>query len=193
MFSSCAIHNKFPFICFASGCVKQQFSIKPLKKRIQIALGGKKKKLKSSFTSSKNSNKNTFFPKNYKIRNSILSDSITKDSIINQNSYNSLALLDTVVRIYYKDLTDSSLNKYKSIIKSFVGRVGKNKISDISLVDFYSEDGVSNTSIKGDIEKYLLAIGISKHRLFWLKNRRIKLQGNGERPKKLIYLEIRIH
>lgn len=191
VFSSCAIHNKFPFICFNSGCVKKQFSMKPLKKRMQIALGGKKRKLKASVASSNNNKTSSSYSKNYNSKTATPQDSTVKDSVIERSRFNSIALLDTVIRIHYKDLTDSSLNKYKLFIKSFVVRVGPNKISDISLTDFYSEDGFTDKSIKFDIEKYLLIIGVSKHRLFWRNNKRVKLKCSGEKPKKLLYLEIR--
>ncbi len=191
LFGSCAIHNKFPFICFNSGCVKQQFSMKPLKKRMQIALGGKKRKLKASVSASKNNKRNASYPKNYNSKIATPTDSTLNDSVIDPGISNSFALLDTVIRIHYKALTDSSLNQYKAIIKSFVARVGPNKISDISLTDFYSEDGFSTISIKADIETYLLTIGVSRHRLFWRNNKRVKLEGSGEKPKKLLYLEIR--
>lgn len=165
--------------------------MKPLKKRMQIAFGGKKRKLKASIGSSNNNKKNLSYSKNYNPKTITPQDSTVKDSVIERSRFNSIALLDTVIRIYYKDLTDSSLNKYKVFIKSFVARIGSHQISDISLTDFYSEDGFVNTSIKADIEKYLLTIGVSKHRLFWQNNRRVKLEGSGEKPKKLLYLEIR--
>ena len=47
--SSCAIHKEFPFICFASGCVKQQFNMKPFKKRMQIAINARKRKINVVF------------------------------------------------------------------------------------------------------------------------------------------------
>jgi hypothetical protein len=193
VFSSCAIHNKFPFICFKSGCVKQQFSMKPLKKRMQIALGGKKKKLKASAASSKTNNRNHSYSENYNKRTILPLDSTVKDSVIEPSRANSWSSMDTVIRIYYKDLTDSTLEKYKHIIKSFVTRVGLNKISDVSLTDFYSEEGFTEKSIKSDIEKYLFTIGVSRHRLFWRQNKRIKLPGPDEKPKTLLYMEIGFH
>jgi hypothetical protein len=33
-FTSCAIHDKFPFICFLPECVKRQYSLKGFKKRL---------------------------------------------------------------------------------------------------------------------------------------------------------------
>lgn len=169
--------------------------MKPLKKRIQIALGGKKRKMKASVNGSKNNKNYPSYSKKYNPQKATPADSVNmvKDSIIDVSSGNSWALLDTVIRIYYKDLTDSTLNKYKHVIKSFVARVGANKISDISLTDYYSENGFTDKSIKPDIEKYLLDIGVSKHRLFWRQNKRVKLPGTGEKPKKLLYVEIGFH
>ncbi len=167
--------------------------MKPLKKRMQIALGGQKRKLRASASGSKNSKKQPSFSKKYDPRTSAPPDSTIKDSVVEQSRTNSWALMDTVIRIYYKDLTDSTLKKYKYVIQSFVARVGAHKISDISLTDFYSEDGFTDKSIKSDIEKYLLTIGVSRHRLFWRQNKRVKLPGTGEKPKKLLYMEIGFH
>ena len=191
--SSCAIHHEFPFICFRGGCVKQQFGMKPLKKRIQIALGGKKRKLKTSLAGSKSTKRYPSYSKNYDSQKPTPRDSTVRDSIVEQVRANSFGLMDTVIRIYYKDLTDSVFIKYKMLIKSYVARVGPNKITDISLTDFYSEDGFTDASIKSDIEKYLLIIGVSKHRLFWRQNKKVKLSGSGEKLKKLLYIEIGFH
>src|SRR6476661_6859525 len=42
---SCVVHDKFPFICFRSGCVKQAYNLKGFKKRIngQLALKARKR------------------------------------------------------------------------------------------------------------------------------------------------------
>ena len=170
--------------------------MKPLKRKMQMAMGGKKRKFKSSLSSSKNNKRNNSSSKNYDSKNTpsdTTAKNTVKDTIIDQGRPNSLALMDTVIRIYYQDLTDSILNRYKAVIKSFVNRTGRDRITDISLTDFYSEDGFTDASIKSDIEKYLMAIGVSKHRLFWRKNRRVKLQGTGDKPKKLLYVEIGFH
>lgn len=41
--TSCAVHSSFPFICFRSGCVHQQWNMQGLKKRIRAHLAVKKK------------------------------------------------------------------------------------------------------------------------------------------------------
>jgi hypothetical protein len=168
--------------------------MKPLKKRIQIALGGKKRKSRGSLSSSKNNPKKYSGSKDYASRTPTPKDSTSKDSvIIEQPSGTGIALMDTVIRIYYADLNDSLVNKYKTIIKSFVSRTGTNHISEILLTDYFSEEGFTDISIKSDIGKYLMDIGVSKHRLFWSKNKRLKIKEGVRRPKKLIYLEIRFH
>lgn len=195
MFGSCAIHNKFPFICFNSGCVKQQFNMKPLKKRIQIAINGKKKRSRSSQNSSNDFKKSLGIAKpDFKNKTEVDSNSIVKDSsIFNSPKGISFALMDTIIRIYYDGLTDSVLNNYKKIIQSFVLRTGTNHISEISLIDYYSEEGFAEVSVKSEISNYLLKIGVSKHRLFWTKNKRLKPEKGHRRSKKLLFLEIRFH
>jgi len=194
LFSSCAIHHEFPFICFKGSCVKQQFSLKPLKKKMQIAFGGKKRKLKSSQSSYSKNSKNPSYSKSDDFKKTSATDSIQKDTI---NSVDvkgkGLALLDTVVQIYYEGLTDSVLSHYKKIIQSFVSRNGTDHISEISLTDYYSEHGYTEISVKSDIGNYLMNIGVSKYRLFWSKNKRLKPENEGHWPKKLLYLEIRFH
>jgi hypothetical protein len=192
MFSSCAIHNKFPYICLLPSCIKQQYSLKPLKKRIQIAISGKKRKMNASQSDSKNRKNNSSNSPDYHSKKNELTDNTIKDSIIDKKVLLSLSLMDTVIRIYYLDLTDSIIDKNKAIIKSYVTRTGVNKISEISLTDFYSEvesDKHKSISLKADLGKYLLDIGVSKHRLFWRKNNHFR----HDKSKKIVYLEIRFH
>lgn len=194
LFSSCAIHHEFPFICFLPSCVKQQFSMKPLKKRIQIAMGGKKRKFKASQSSTNRYYKNSSYDKASDFKKSNSTDSTRKDtSNIVEPIGKGFALMDTVIRIYYEGLTDSVLNNYKKVIKSFVARNGTDRITEISLSDYYSEDGYTEVSVKSDIGDYLLNIGVSKYRLFLAKNKRLKPENNAHWPKKLLYLEIRFH
>lgn len=194
LLSSCAIHHEFPFICFKGSCVKQQFSLKPLKRKIQLATGGKRKKIKGSQNSTNRYSKNSSYAKSSDLKKSNSTDSTRKDtSTIIEPIGKGFALMDTVIRIYYEGLTDSVLNNYKKVIKSFVSRNGTDHISEISLSDFYSEDGYTEVSVKSDIGDYLLNIGVSKYRLFLAKNKRLKPENNAHWPKKLLYLEIRFH
>ncbi len=43
--ASCVVHDKFPFICFRSGCVAQGYNIKGFKKRLkgQVAVSARKR------------------------------------------------------------------------------------------------------------------------------------------------------
>lgn len=192
--SSCAIHNKFPYICFYRDCVKQQFNMKPLKKKMQIALNGKKRKSRSLSGGSRNSPKKSNDNEESLTKTKLANDSNTIAGIIMIPIQNkSFGLMDTVIRIYYENLNDSVLNAYKKIIKSFISRTGKHQISEISLTDFYSLDGFSETSVKSEIEKYLLDIGVSKHRLFRRKNKQVKQKRKEEKLKKLLYLEVGFH
>ncbi len=194
LLSSCAIHHEFPFICFKGSCVKQQFSLKPLKRKIQLATGGKRRKIKGSQSNTNRYSKNPSYAKSSDIKKSNATDSTRKDSSnIIESTGKGFALMDTIIRIYYEGLTDSVLNNYKNIIKSFVSRNGTEHISEISLSDFYSEDGYTEVSVKSNIGDYLLGIGISKYRLFLAKNKRLKPENKTHWPKKLLYLEIRFH
>jgi hypothetical protein len=194
LFSSCAIHHEFPFICFKGSCVKQQFSMKPLKKRIQIAMGGQKRKLRASQGSSKSISRKSAPSKDNDFKNKSTTDSTRKDSVASSNLEGyGLTVMDTVVRIYYEGLTDSVLNMYKKIIQSFVSRTGTNHISEISLTDYYSKEGFTEVSVKSDIGDYLLKIGVSKYRVLWSKNKCLKPENEAHWPKKLLYLEIRFH
>ncbi len=193
-FSSCAIHHEFPFICFKGSCVRQQFSMKPLKKRIQIAIGGQKRKLRATQGGSKVATRKTSGSGSYSSRAQAEKDSLNKDSVISNNTGGSgISLRDTVIRIYYEGLTDSVLNNYKKIIRSYVARTGVNRISEIFLTDFYSEKGFTEASVKSDIGNYLLNIGVSKYRVLWSKNKRLKPENDAHWPKKLLYLELRFN
>lgn len=158
-------------------------------------MGGKKRKFKSSMASSKNNKKSPDYSKNYDPKKVASSDSLANDSTIVE-AYpigGPLAILDTVVKIYYQNLTDSVLNAHKVFIKSFIKRIGAKHISEISLTDYYSELGYDSKSIKSDIANFITNTGVSKHRLFWIKNKRLKLEGSDKKPKKLLYLEVHFY
>lgn len=169
--------------------------MKPLKRKMQMVMGGKKRKFKSSLSSSRNNIKSNSSSRNYNPKKIASADSLIKDSTIiaENSSAGSLALLDTVVRIYYQDLNDSVLNKNKVFIKSFIKRIGVKHISEISLTDYYSVEGDDSKSIKSDIANYITNNGISKHRLFWRKSMRLKLENPAKKSKNLLYLEIRFY
>lgn len=157
-------------------------------------MGGKKRKLKSSQSSSTSVARNFSGSKNFSSQTQVAKDSNSKDSLMSEQlSGKGIALMDTVVRIYYEGLTDSVLNQYKKIIQSFISRNGTDHISEISLTDYYSEDGYTEVSVKTDIGNYLMTIGVSKYRLFWSKNKRLKPENETHWPKKLLYLEIRFY
>ncbi len=160
-----------------------------------MAMGGKKRKFKTSLSSSKNAKKKSSYSKNYDPKKGTPTDSLAKDStsIEEYPSYGSLALLDTVIRIYYQDLTDSTLNKHKAYIKSFIKRIGAKHISEISLTDYYSVESHDSKSIKGDIANYIINTGVSKHRLFWRKSKRLKADDSDKKPKNLLYLELHFY
>jgi hypothetical protein len=52
---SCAIHDSFPFICFRSGCVENQFGFKKISKRIsvQISAGQRKRRSRRAIAAAK--------------------------------------------------------------------------------------------------------------------------------------------
>ena len=163
---------------------------------MQIALGGKKRKLKMYLSGSGSKKKSPYYSKNYDPKNPIVTskDSAIVDSVtVNQRRGISFAIMDTVVRIYYQDLTDSVFNTHKAFIRSFIKRTGANNISEISLTDFYAIDGYTTRSIKSAIEDYIMNNGVSKHRMFWRKNRRVKLGDSVKKPKNLLYLEIHFY
>lgn len=185
VFSSCAIHSKFPFICFYPACVKQQFSVKPLKKRMQASLGRKRRK-----SSAQKNDKRSYNSTDVKLRKA----EPDKDSIIGIDSKKTFGIVDTVVRIYYAGLSDSVLNQQKAIINSYIKRTGAKNITEISLTDIYSKketDSDENTSLKKEIGKYLMDIGISKHRVYRRRNEH--LHDKAGKYKERLYLEVRIH
>ena len=155
---------------------------------MQIAISGRKRRINASLSSSKNKKSKPNYPSNDIPKIETAKDSTLKDSVIQQTVF---GVTDTVIKIYYLELTDSVLRKHKAFIKAFVKRSSIKSIAEISLTDFFSEDGYTDKSIKADIEKYLIDIGISKYRLFWRRNKRIKTKEQTTHFKKLVYLEIR--
>ena len=94
--------------------MRQQFSLKPLKRKIQLATGGKRRKIKGSQSHLSRYSKNPSYDKARDFKKSNSSDSTRKDtSNFIEPTGKGFALMDTVIRIYYEGLTDSVLNNYK--------------------------------------------------------------------------------
>jgi hypothetical protein len=170
--------------------------MKPLKKRIQISVNGNKRKMNTSQNSSRSKRNTSNSSSVYRPKKSPSIDSTITDSITDNSLHISMATIDTVIRIYYLDLSDSTLIKNKKLIKSYITRIGIHKISEISLSDFYSYEDPEkhkSESIKADIGKYLVDVGVSRHRLFWRKNKRLKTPESLNKHRDLVYLEIRIN
>lgn len=194
--SSCAIHHEFPFICFRAGCVKQQFSLKPFKKRLQASMGRKRKKSYASKRGKRPYNSPESGTRGYdqKQGESNNNKRTENDSIIGIDPEKTIGAVDTVIRIYYAELNDSILNRQKAIINSYVKRTGAKNITEISLTDIYSRkesDSDESTSLKKEIGKYLLDIGVSKHRVYRRRNEHLKDKSG--KYKERLYLEVRIH
>jgi hypothetical protein len=192
---SCAIHHEFPFICFRGGCVKQQFSLKPFKKRLQASMGRKRLKFSSSKSSRKRTNSPDGKTRSYDQNDEKLTGKkkAETDSIIAIGPERTFGMVDTVIRIYYADLSDSTLNRQKAIISSYVKRTGAKNITEILLTDIYSRketDSDENSSLKKEIGKYLLDIGVSKHRVYRRRNEH--LHDKSGKYKERLYLEVRI-
>lgn len=179
---SCAIHDKFPYICFYPQCVKQQFSLKPLKRNLQLALGNKKRSKSSSQKKNKAAVANT---KQQQSKNE-------QDSVI-VNKEAGLSQLDTVIRIYYHNLNDSLIRVYNKLIQSFVNRVGANRISEVVLTDVYADNGTDALSRYQVFFNSVNVAGVFKHKIFKARNHYLKPEGNLNKPGKLLYLEIRFH
>jgi hypothetical protein len=116
------------------------------------------------------------------------------DSITGTDPKKTIGTVDTVIRIYYAGLNDSILNRQKTIINSYVKRTGAKNITEISLTDIYSRketDSDENSSLKKEIGKYLLDIGVSKHRVY--RRRNGHLHDKSGKYKERLYLEVRIH
>lgn len=196
IFSSCAIHHEFPFICFRGGCVKQQFSLRPFKKKLQASMGRKRRKSSASTSGKRPGNKydggtRGYDPKNEQSNSNIKTEN---DSLFGIEVKKTIGIVDTVIRIYYADLSDSSLNKQKALLNTFVKRTGLNNITDISLTDIYSRketDTDESSSLKKEIGKYLMDIGVSKHKVYRRRNEH--LEDKTGKFKQRLYLEIRVH
>lgn len=190
LFSQCAIHDKSPFICFKLSCIRGQYSIKPLKKRVKASLNNSKRKrelAKNKRRKKENSNYDVV----------LQNDSILKhisDSISNINNNGRLALLDTTIKINYINLNDSVLQHQKATITTFINKVGQANISEITLTDFYNQTSTGNKqSVKKQLFKFILKNGIYKNKVYTQKNNYLNQTDSTNNHQNLQYLEIRIH
>ena len=73
---------------------------------MQIAISGRKRRINASLSSSKNKKSKPNYPSNDIPKIETAKDSTLKDSVIQQTVF---GVTDTVIKIYYLELTDSVL------------------------------------------------------------------------------------
>lgn len=163
LLSSCAIHTKFPFICFKKDCIKNQFRLDPhhaFRKKIntKIFLIKRKFKRKSKTeqndpkfanskdqitTDIKDSTDNNNWGSGYNVIKLVF-ESIDSLSVIDNNSFNkkdSVALV-----ISNLNLTDDN----KQAIRSYINTLGLNQIQQIKIIantTRYSESSSEEISL----------------------------------------------
>ncbi len=151
---------------------------------MQASLGKKRRKSSSQKSDKKVYNSPDLKPKK---------NATETDSIIAIEAKKRFGQEDTVIRIYYANLNDSILSRQKLLINSYIKRTGTKNIVEISLTDMYSRKEVNsdeNSSLKKEIGKYLMDIGVSKHRVYRRSNEH--LHDKNGKYKERLYLEVRI-
>ncbi len=172
LFSSCAIHVKFPFICFKKECVLGQlgyYGAKESFRKVKINSSIRKKK-RTMNRSKHRAKKDKSFPPNPKLVEAKTKDSLAYvkgfSGLCNQSIviFNSVLMNDTLTKNY---LNDTIIINYlfderepspsqKNEIKLLIEKIGVKQISNITIKECH------NRSVLSEYEIYWLEARFQK-------------------------------
>lgn len=154
--NSCAIHKDFPFICFASGCVKEQFKVR------EIKAGIKRMKGEASVRKRKR-NKNK--PDINHTEVSAETKNTTDTLKVEEPMKFSLVKQDTLITIHYSVKDDLMSTEDQVFLKHYFAKTTAHKIIEIFIQEFYDENQKHKTNRANNIKIYLISLGVPKEKL----------------------------
>ncbi len=176
LFSSCAIHKKFPFICFRWECVVAQLKFPELKASIRLnkAIANSKRKKRNRGKTDNSKIKEINKPNiNQVEKQSDPNANTRKDSVFTFSAPPPPVKTETsdTLIIYNYNLNEDNISEPdKNELKKYIVRVG-NKISQIKIKGFSDAEedshhkGMEKQRVK-KIYKLLRRLGISPEKLF---------------------------
>ena len=172
--NSCAIHKEFPFICFASGCVKEQFKVREIKagiKRMKREASVRKRKRNKNKSDINHTEASV---ETKKITDTVLVENPMKFSLVKQ---------DTLITIQFSSKDEIISAEDQLFLKHYIAKTNTSKIIEIFIQEFYDENQTLKTNRANTIKLYLISLGIPKEKLT-VKNSKEALKN---------YVEILVH
>jgi hypothetical protein len=172
--NSCAIHKEFPFICFASGCVKEQFKVREIKAGIKRMKGEASVRKRKRNKNKPDINHTEASVETKKITDTVLVENPMKFSLVKQ---------DTLITIQFSSKDEIISAEDQLFLKHYIAKTNTSKIIEIFIQEFYDENQTVKTNRANTIKLYLISLGIPKEKLT-IKNSKEALKN---------YVEILVH
>lgn len=154
--NSCAIHKEFPFICFAKGCVKEQFKVREIKamtKRMKGKANLRKRKRNKTNSDINHAEVNMETKK------------ITDTTEAEQSIQFSLVRQDTLITMQYEATNDLISIKDQLFLKQYIAKTNTQKIIEIFIQEFYDENQKDKKVRENNIKMYLISLGVPKEKI----------------------------
>ena len=176
LFSSCAIHKKFPFICFRWECVVAQLKFPELKASIRLnkAIASSKRKKRNRAKSVSSGIKEVNKPNiNQTEKQSDPNANTRKDSVFTFSApvmVTKTETQDTLIVFEYKLNEENISDENKNELKNYIVKVGAGKISQIKINGFSDAEedshhkGMGTTRAK-KIYKLFAKLGIPSSKI----------------------------
>jgi hypothetical protein len=172
--NSCAIHKEFPFICFASGCVKEQFKVREIKAGIKRMKGEASVRKRKRNKNKPDINHTEASAETKKTTDTVLVENPMKFSLVKQ---------DTLITIQFSAKDELTSDEDKLFLKHYIAKTNTSKIIEIFIQEFYDENQTLKTNRANTIKLYLISLGVPKEKL--------TIKNSKEAPKN--YVEILVH
>jgi|GEM_PF-4359486 len=165
--SSCAIHMKWPFICFKKKCIVQYYKIREIKHATKNILAvNKSNRYKKRTKNRRETDKGDYIGKRIKLNNEIVvgEDSITslkKDSVLSL-SFDRSRNLDTLIILKQFTEDNSILMSDKEFLAAFFIRIHNKDRKSIIIIQETTDDRYRRYSLRlKRLKEYLIFLNIN--------------------------------
>jgi hypothetical protein len=154
--NSCAIHKEFPFICFASGCVKEQFKVREIRAGIKRMKGEASLRKRKRNKNKPDINHTEASAETKKNTDTVLVENPMKFSLVKQ---------DTLITIQFSAKDEIVNADDQLFLKHYFAKANTSKIIEIFIQEFYDENQTVKTNRANTIKLYLISLGVPKEKL----------------------------
>lgn len=165
LLSSCAIHNIFPFVCFRSGCIKNQWHLREMKASIKLMKGeaNKRKQIREAKNRKRTPEQVDIAKEDFTFRKNENEHKTKSDSVLSFSIKAGQSSLDTIIIVNYLPGQENIPEKDSLFIKRYVER---NQVQMFEIVvvqeSVFPNSGGKNNNRKDKMVFYLEQLGIKK-------------------------------